>query len=135
MRYVPSQTHSLAPSDTPLVLGFLPGLLHAWYIISVTPDPAYEHLAQQDAERGNVTYYYVQTAGQPRYAPQQGGQRQYGTVNSTPNAQFPGAQQQGFVQPKAAPSQQPAQSQAGPSQEVPPTYAQAVSGDNKIQGP
>ncbi|KAF2162641.1 hypothetical protein M409DRAFT_68946 [Zasmidium cellare ATCC 36951] len=111
-------------------LGFLPGLLHAWYIIAITPEPTYEQLAQQDAERGTVTYYYVQS--QPAYAPQQGGssQRGYGTVNnSTPNSQFP-AQQQGVVpQPAQAPKA------GGSSEEVPPSYQQAVAGDNKIQGP
>ncbi|KAK4494754.1 hypothetical protein PRZ48_014110 [Zasmidium cellare] len=110
-------------------LGFLPGLLHAWYIIAITPDPTYEQLAQQDAERGTVTYYYVQS--QPAYAPQQGGssQRGYGTVNSTPNQQFP-AQQQGVVpQPAQAPKA------GGSGEEVPPSYQQAVAGDNKIQGP
>lgn len=83
-----------------------------------------------DAEQGNrahVTYYYVQD--QTQYAPQ--GQPQgkppgsYGTVNSTPNSQFP-ATQAGFVQ------QPPVQ--AGPSDETPPTYQQAV-GDNKVQHP
>ncbi|RMY78834.1 hypothetical protein D0863_00425 [Hortaea werneckii] len=112
-------------------LGFLPGLLHAWYIIFTYPDPTYEELAQHDAEQGHggnggtVTYYYVQQQqGQPQYSarPQAG----YGTVNATPNAQFPAAQAQGFV-PNAA--------QAGSSGEgeaPPPTYQQAT-GDHKVQ--
>ena len=50
--------------------------------------------SQQDAERGTVTYYYVQQ-GAPRYGPQGGQQGGYGTVNSTTNSQFPG-QQAGF---------------------------------------
>ncbi|KAK3715009.1 hypothetical protein LTR37_007499 [Vermiconidia calcicola] len=106
------------------MLGFLPGLLHAWYIISLTPDPTYTEVSQ-DAEQGHVTYYYVQQ--QPHYGSQQGRPAQggYGTVNNTPNAQFP-SQQQGFVQPPAP--------QAGSSEEVPPTYQQAV-GDNKVQKP
>jgi hypothetical protein len=99
-----------------LGLGFLPGLLHAWYIIAVTPEPTYTQL--EDPERGHVTYYYVQTQGQPKY----------GTVNSTPNSQFPN-QQQGFVQPQAGPSEA-----AGPSDPAPPSYQQAV-GDNKVQKP
>jgi hypothetical protein len=109
------------------VLGVLPGLLHAWYIIAVSPDPTYEQV--NDEEQGNVTYYYVQ--GQPQYAP--GGQRTrqqgYGTVNNiTPSAQFPG-QQNGFVGP---PAPTPAES-SRPSTDVPPTYAQAVQGDHKVQ--
>ena len=107
-------------------LGFLPGLLHAWYIIAVTPDPTYMEL--EDPEQGHVTFYYVQTQGQPRY----------GTVNSTPDSQFPN-QQQGFVQPPPKPSTQapppPQQPQAGGSSEpAPPSYQQAV-GDHKVQHP
>lgn len=109
------------------VLGFLPGLFHAWYIIAISPDPTYEQV--NDEEQGNVTYYYVQ--GQPQYAP--GGQRTrqqgYGTVgNNRPDAQFPG-QQNGFVGPSAP---TPAES-SRPSTDVPPTYAQAVQGDHKVQ--
>ena len=123
--------YHIFPSDIQLtpfqVLGFLPGLVHAWYIIAITPDPTYEQVGQ-DEEQGTVTYYYVQ--GQPQYAP--GGHRPrqqgYGTVNNTPNAQFPG-QQNGFVGP-AAPT--PAES-SRPSTDVPPTYAQAVQGDHKVQ--
>ncbi|KAM0691908.1 hypothetical protein Q7P36_008109 [Cladosporium allicinum] len=111
------------------MLGFLPGLFHAWYIIVSSPDPTYEHVEDQEQGNGNVTYYYVQ--GQPQYAP--GGQRTrqqgYGTVNSNaPNAQFPG-QQNGFVGPSAP---TPAES-SRPSTDVPPTYAQAVQGDHKVQ--
>ncbi|TKA66735.1 hypothetical protein B0A55_08276 [Friedmanniomyces simplex] len=113
-------------------LGFLPGLLHAWYIISVTPDPTYDEIPQQDPERGGngtVTYYYVQQ-DQPRHAPKVGGApRAYGTVSATPNGQFPQGQgQQGFVQP-------PSSSTAPNGQEVPPSYQQAVQGDHKVQRP
>ncbi|EMC91817.1 hypothetical protein BAUCODRAFT_116849 [Baudoinia panamericana UAMH 10762] len=109
-------------------LGFLPGLLHAWYIIAVTPDPTYSDLPQQDPERGyggggggNVTYYYVQQDG--------GHPRSYGTVGPAPSTQFPHQQQGGFVQPP------PPQQQVGGSrsEETPPTYQQAVQGDNKVQ--
>lgn len=118
-------------------LAYLPGLLHAWYIIAITPDPTYERVAQQDAERGTVTYYYVQTNGQPHYAPQGHGGQSYGTVNaSAPNAQF--AQQQTKPQPHpGAAAVHPSSSQAGPSGEEdapPPSYQQAT-GDNKIQRP
>lgn len=133
-------------TNTTTGLGFLPGLLHAWYIIAVYPEPTYEEVAQQDAERGTVTYYYVQQ-GAPRYGPQGGQQGDYGTVNSTTNSQFPG-QQAGFVQPQQPKTKKQAthphanrpqapepQSLAGPSGEVPPSYAQAVAGDHKVQGP
>ena len=113
------------------MLGVLPGVLHAWYIIAVTPDPTYEQVA--DEERGNVTYYYVQ--GQPQYAPaggrQQARQQSYGTVPSAPSSQFPG-QQNGFVQP-IAPA--PASGSAQQGGDVPPTYQDAVKGDHKVQHP
>ena len=119
-------------------LAYLPGLLHAWYIISITPDPTYERVAQQDAEQGTVTYYYVQTNGQPQYAPR--GQRQhYGTVNSsTPNAQFPKQQTRAQPQPGPAAVQPSSSQQAGPSaggDDAPPPSYQQATGDNKIQGP
>lgn len=113
------------------VLGFLPGLLHAWYIIAITPDPTYEQVP--DSEQGNVTYYYVQGQGQPQYAPGGRPQQSYGTVASAPSNQFPG-HQSGFVQPSNAAASTPGPSN-GANEEVPPSYQQAVSGDHKIQGP
>ena len=38
------------------MLGVLPGLLHAWYIIITYPEPTYEQVAQEDSENGRVTY-------------------------------------------------------------------------------
>src|SRR5690242_12585291 len=83
------------------VLGFLPGLLHAWYIILKYPDE-YPYESVPDGERdGNVTYYYVARGGpaprgQPRHHQQQGGAA-YGTMGSQPSSgQFPG-QQSGVV--------------------------------------
>ncbi|SMR58449.1 unnamed protein product [Zymoseptoria tritici ST99CH_1E4] len=126
-------------------LAYLPGLLHAWYIISVSPDPTYDELAQHDPERGgNITYYYVQTQPASRGPAAPGGPQGYGTVNNVPNAQFPG-QQQGFVKPPkgqrtvaapVAPAAAGQSSQAGAGEEMPPpSYANAVAGDHKIQGP
>lgn len=132
------------------ILGYLPGLLHAWYIIFTYPDE-YESISQNDPEyRGHVTYYYVQGGSAPARQqsphphPQPG---QYGTVSSQPGAQFPG-QQTGTTnsfpspqqpqQPYQTPQQPQPQSQAqsGSSsrpQDVPPSYADAVKGDNKVQ--
>ena len=118
-------------------LGFLPGLLHAWYIIFTYPDPTYEELAQHDAEQGHhggnggtVTYYYVQQhQGHPQYsAPTARSQAGYGTVNATPNAQFPAAQGQGFVPSGAA----QAGGSSGEGEAPPPSYQQAT-GDHKVQ--
>nr|POE71915.1 plasma membrane proteolipid 3 [Quercus suber] len=116
-------------------LGFIPGLLHAWYIIAVTPDPTYEQVPQ-DPEGGHVTYYYVQQ-GQPQPRDPHG----YGTVSdgrvaykAVPNQQFPAPRQgQGFVQPPPPATQSQA---AGPSSgDVPPAYTDVVQGDHKVQNP
>ena len=126
-----SPSEASTPTKRTAGLGFLPGLLHAWYIIVTYPDETYTRV-EQDPERGNVTYYYVQTSG-PQYTdrPAPKPQRGYGTVNTAPNAQFP-AQQQGFVQPP--PQQQ--QPQAGPSEgDAPPPSYQQATGDHKVQGP
>ncbi|ORY09635.1 hypothetical protein BCR34DRAFT_486873 [Clohesyomyces aquaticus] len=135
-------------------LGFLPGLLHAWYIILQYPDP-YEYEAIHDGERGSdgrVTYYYV--AGGPVAPGQQPGRGQqgYGTLGSTPSGgQFPGQQQSGianaFSAPPAPPSPAPKQQQeyrqdglsGGESsahpEGAPPTYADVIKGDHKVQTP
>ncbi|KAH7115994.1 hypothetical protein B0J11DRAFT_538924 [Dendryphion nanum] len=132
------------------VLGFLPGLLHAWYIILKYPEP-YEYQGPRDGERGgdgSTTYYYVARA------PGHGGQPQpnYGTVNSQPSGgQFPG-QQSGVVNPFPAPAKNTSGNQnvqpqhgvagheingEGSSQPAgpPPTYADVIKGDHKVQTP
>ena len=133
-------------------LGFLPGLLHAWYIILKFPDPS-EYESLQDGERGQdgtVTYYYVAQGPAGR---RQGGNgtMNYGTVGSQPSGgQFPGQQQSGvvnaFPQPKnkkqggaqpqhgaagVEPSGEGSSQPAGP----PPTYADVIKGDHKVQKP
>ncbi|KAF2682079.1 UPF0057-domain-containing protein [Lentithecium fluviatile CBS 122367] len=135
-------------------LGFLPGLIHAFYIILQYPDP-YDYERVADHERGHhahttadgaVTYYYV-SHGQPQHP---AGQPNYGTVGSQPSGgQFPG-QQSGFVRPQQGKSVQAQNGVAG--QEVgapgasggegtsepsgpPPTYADVIKGDHKVQKP
>lgn len=134
-------------------LGFLPGLLHAWYIILKYPDP-YDYEPVGDRENATVTYYYVQQGPAPPRRPHHG----YGTVSSQPaGGQFPG-QQSGTVnsfaqmpkpQGQAPPSQQqqqqpqqppqqPPQQAAGPSEareDAPPTYADVIKGNHKVQSP
>ncbi|KAL8906993.1 MAG: hypothetical protein Q9207_001679 [Kuettlingeria erythrocarpa] len=88
------------------MVGYLPGVLHAWYIIAKYPDPSasdYEDL-ESGAQRQHVTYYYVtdgrnNSVGDPvAPAPQRQQYPGYGTV-------------QGTRKP----------------------YEQAVAGDNKVQ--
>ncbi|KAH9881951.1 hypothetical protein J1614_001122 [Plenodomus biglobosus] len=129
-------------------LGFLPGLLHAWYVILQNPDPydAYNQIPS-DGERGDArTTYYVITHEQPA-AGARNGQPNYGTVGGSQpsNGQFPGQQQSGVLnqnKPKkgAVPGGNgvPAQGGEGSSNapvEPPPTYADVIKGDNKVQGP
>ncbi|KAF4312896.1 hypothetical protein GTA08_BOTSDO11779 [Botryosphaeria dothidea] len=137
-------------------LGLLPGLLHAWYIIWAYPDPSdYERVSGNDSENGNVTYYYVaHTSAGP--SPSQQPYRSHGAPNygaagnkpvpaSTSNKQFPG-QQAGVANPWAdqisPAAQQHSQSSAaegsstngeGSASQPPPTYAEAVRGDHKVQ--
>ncbi|KAJ5160242.1 uncharacterized protein N7482_007246 [Penicillium canariense] len=120
------------------LLGYIPGLIHAWYIIMKYPEPDYDEAAyepipggssqRRDLENGRVTYYYV--SHQP---PQNHPQRpSYGTVNQSG--------QQAHGQSNAAPKPSDGTQQgAGPSNGTdarpPPTYAEAVKGDHKIQTP
>lgn len=116
-------------------LGYVPGLLHAWYIILKNPEPDYDDLnyepvpgsaeSGRDVENGRVAYYYV--AHQPLQNPSP---RTYGTLGSQP---APAANT------TSAPKQHgyeegPGEGAEGSSQgRAPPTYAEAVKGDNKVQ--
>jgi len=109
-------------------LGYIPGLIHAWYIISLYPelsDHEYETIPNDEGENGRVTYYYVnhrpneEALGQQRLPqgqrhPQQS-QRGYGTTQGTA---VPGEQQRGESSAEGG---------------VPPSYEQAVKGDHKVQ--
>ncbi|KAL4807851.1 hypothetical protein BDV18DRAFT_159062 [Aspergillus unguis] len=109
-------------------LGYVPGLLHAWYIILKNPepdydDPSYEPVVNRrgDVENGNVTYYYVS-----HQAPQRG----YGTL---PPQQASNPHSQRQPAPKPQHEQGAAGSSNHGSEAHPPTYAEAVKGDNKVQ--
>jgi hypothetical protein len=103
------------------ILGYLPGLLHAWYIILKYPDsedPRYEPLEGDDVEGGRrVTYYYV--SRQPNAPPQP--ERSYGATNTTPP----------HVSTGTRPAEGSSSNETGNGH--PPTYAEAVKGDNKVQ--
>lgn len=109
------------------MLGVFPGIIHAWYIIYTTPDAyeigsGYRNIANEDPERdGNVSYYYVNVPPPQRRSSTTSGDayagRNYGTTG--PARQAPAAN---------------SNDDAGPSSgEVPPTYNEAVRGDNKVQ--
>lgn len=127
-------------------LGFLPGLLHTWYIIYAYPDPSSYETVPQDAHEGRVTYYYVAQGPPPTRRPHQQYQshpppqrKTYGTVaGSQPDAgQFPG--QQSGVMPFGAPPkgqpvpQGPVEGEGSGAAPPPPSYQDAIKGDNKVQ--
>ena len=124
------------------MLGFLPGLLHAWYIIANYPEPDWEYQSvPHDAER--VTYVFVHGPPPPQHnaqyqsqrAPKPSGdnnnskngngsnQRSYGTTTTNNNNQDPQHQHQ----------QGGAGEGSSDGAAAPPSYAQVVAGDNKIQ--
>lgn len=137
-----------------LCLGFLPGLIHAWYIILKYPEP-YPYEGVQDRERGadgSTTYYYVSRAqpqhpsagaGRPQQQPQ--GQTTYGTVggNQPSGGQFPGQQSGVIPGPKTVYAQHAnaggdaagSSANGEGSSEPPPTYADVIKGDHKVQHP
>ncbi|KAK4130731.1 hypothetical protein BT67DRAFT_445357 [Trichocladium antarcticum] len=127
------------------ILGYVPGLLHSWYIIAKYPEPPYDYDYQslpQDAENGRI-YVFVHNGGhgqgaqgyhaQPQPSRQQGAQPKpqnsmnYGTASGLPgsSAHHP-PQEQGTTAGAA---------EAGPSdgRAPPPSYAQVVAGDHKVQ--
>jgi uncharacterized membrane protein YqaE (UPF0057 family) len=105
-------------------LGYIPGLIHAWYIIARNPDPTGEYEPIRDSERadGRVTYYYIRQE-QPR---------QYGS-NAPSNKPVAA----GRPAPPPPPAPAANVSAAGPSNgehiAPPPSYSDTVRGDNKVQ--
>ncbi|WYZ46068.1 hypothetical protein EsH8_IX_000293 [Colletotrichum jinshuiense] len=121
------------------LLGYIPGLIHAWYIIAKFPEPEYEYESvPQDREGGRVTYVFVHGNGhgngngpysqQPQQQPRPShskGNVSYGTTNnnSAGSSQPPPPQQQ----------QHEGAGEGSSDGAVPPSYAEVVAGDNKIQ--
>ncbi|KAL2369783.1 hypothetical protein RJ035_001126 [Blastomyces gilchristii] len=130
-----------------LILGYVPGLLHAWYIILKYPEDdsdypdGYQPIVgasgqRNDTEGGRVTYYYVShqpPRQQPPSAPHAGPHRSYGT---TAPAVDPATRPQQPPHP-SAPGENVAGEASSSDQHVraPPTYTEAVKGDHKIQTP
>ncbi|KAI9667650.1 MAG: hypothetical protein M1821_000467 [Bathelium mastoideum] len=117
-------------------LGYFPGLIHAWYIISLHPEPDYDANYQrvpQDPERGSVTYYYVQQS--PRQHPQRSHQGSQATGQADAGAgqrEYDRRGQMGYGTLESGSAQQPPQA-GGNEQGVPPSYQEAIQGDNKVQ--
>jgi len=112
------------------MLGYVPGLLHAWYIIAKFPESDYDSIPGDEESR--VTYVIVQTpnGGQQRVPknsirPANAG---YGTTATM--APPVHQDQNGTWNNNGAPAG--GSSSAGAAA-PPPSYAQAVKGDNKVQ--
>ncbi|ROT42184.1 hypothetical protein SODALDRAFT_318924 [Sodiomyces alkalinus F11] len=122
-----------------LMLGYIPGLIHAWYIIAKFPEPPYEYdvVPGQDSERGRVTYIFVHTPppqSQPQYKPQGPDNVNYGTTShpgQSSNSRGPQAQTQ--AQPPHDPQGHEDAGEGGSNGPAPPSYAQVVAGDHKVQ--
>ncbi|EPS43324.1 hypothetical protein H072_2695 [Dactylellina haptotyla CBS 200.50] len=145
-----------------LCLGYLPGLLHAWYIIAKYPDPySYNY---EPIEGGNQRVYYytatypsVASHTHPSYTPQQ--RQQQAPINTQRNSgAHTGPQNYGTTAAPSRPltettavethkstssaqdnlpvadgmSHGEGSSSAGPSQ-PPPSYSDVVKGDYKVQ--
>ncbi|KAI0889019.1 putative stress response RCI peptide [Annulohypoxylon maeteangense] len=109
------------------MLGYLPGLIHSWYIISKFPELyEYEAATPQDAEsgagNGRVTYVFVSHPPQSERPPQ-------ATPQSPTHANYGTASNPGSSSTAAA----GAGSSNGHHDPAPPTYAEAVKGDHKVQ--
>ncbi|KAM0250098.1 hypothetical protein ACHAP5_002414 [Fusarium lateritium] len=124
-------------------LAFIPGLLHSWYIIAKYPEPPYEYEAlPQDREGNRVTYVYVQCPPGPhQHAQNQQPKGQpkphHGATNNKNNSNLNYGTQNAGSSSHPAPQQQQGVTSNGEgssdSQGVPPSYADVVAGDHKIQ--
>ncbi|KAL6719302.1 hypothetical protein ACLMJK_003541 [Lecanora helva] len=110
-------------------LGYIPGLLHAWYIISLYPEPSdyeYQTIPSDQGENGRVTYYYVNhRPSDASLRPPQG---------HTQGPQSPQPQRgYGTTEAPAMPPPQQQRAEGSFQGGVPPSYEQAISGDHKVQ--
>ncbi|EEH22592.1 hypothetical protein PABG_04803 [Paracoccidioides brasiliensis Pb03] len=133
-----------------LILGYIPGLLHAWYIILQYPEnedyPAgYQPIVgangcHPDTEAGRVTYYYVSHQPPIHHSgchPHP--QRSYGTtqppvVNTATRPVPQSTSNNHQAGTNGAPGEvATGEGCSGNRTQGPPTYAEAVKGDYKIQ--
>lgn len=126
------------------MLGWLPAVIHSWYIISRNPERDYDYEALPDSEGGAqrvTTYYYIRHEPSRRDygTQQQDGQGQNRPAPPPPNSQTKPAVKNTGRQAGSSSSAPPVSIEgpsvgAGTDQEgAPPAYADVVRGDNKIQ--
>lgn len=114
-------------------LGYIPGLLHAWYIIAKNPELNDDEYEPIDGGESRVTYYYVdqqpprRRQGEPQAQYEQQQQQQQRGYGTQGQGDVLAGQNQSLQQPGG---QWRAESREG---QVPPSYEQAVKGDHKVQ--
>ncbi|CVK94639.1 hypothetical protein FPRO06_09695 [Fusarium proliferatum] len=124
-------------------LAYIPGLIHAWYIIAKYPEPPYEYESlPHDREGNRVTYVYVQCPPGPHQhghpqnqQPKPQPQPHHGGASNNNNSMNYGTQNAGGPS-RPAPQQHGVTNNgegSSESQGVPPSYADVVAGDHKIQ--
>lgn len=116
------------------ILGYLPGLVHAWYIIAAYPESDYEEIPNDGGEGGTVTYYYINRREQEHPSHQQQQQQQQTGPKPAPKGYGTTHAMNSAPAPAPAPAPVPDEgSSAGGDQGVPPSYEQAIKGDHKVQ--
>ncbi|KAK6210435.1 DEAH-box ATP-dependent RNA helicase prp22 [Pestalotiopsis sp. IQ-011] len=115
------------------MLAYIPGLLHAWYIIAKVPDD-YEYSHVPDAERGHQV---IVIHGDGRQQQQQQTQQPQRQPKPQPKSQNQAGMNYGTARSQGNGSSSTA-AQAGSSahnehEPAPPSYADAVRGDHKVQ--
>ena len=115
-------------------LGLLPGLIHSWYIIAKYPEPGYDYEPLQQDTEGRV--YVIVRDGNGRQhrqqQPQQGSQQQP-QLNKKP-AQPNANMSYGTTSAPAPAGQNNAgEGSSEGNHPAPPSYAQVVAGDHKVQ--
>jgi uncharacterized membrane protein YqaE (UPF0057 family) len=126
------------------MLGYVPGLLHSWYIIAKYPETPYEYTTVEDREGGTVTYIFVQDSDGRRHQQRVVNQQPKPTgplsPNAGPNYGTAGSSSAPAPAPAAGPSAPAASSSApennageGSSHGPPPPAYNEVVGDHKVQ--
>lgn len=126
--WIPSRSTSCVCSYLHSTCFVLTSLSFSWYIIAKYPENDYATIPQ-DAESGRVTYVIVQSNGRSQRVPKNtvrpAGSSNVGYGTTAPMAPPVHQEQNGTWNNNSA--------EGSSGGAVPPTYAEAVKGDNKVQ--
>ncbi|KAK0641327.1 hypothetical protein B0T16DRAFT_419657 [Cercophora newfieldiana] len=116
-----------------LILGYIPGLLHSWYIIAKFPDD-YDYRGPVDAENGRVYVFVHGTHEGQQQCPHQGQPKPSAQPKIQSNMNYGTTAAPSSSSAPAPPPQNHQDAGEGPSDgPPPPSYAQVVAGDHKVQ--